>query len=240
MNSFLFVGLPYASVVVMLVGSIYVYLGRGYKVSSLSTQLLEGGVLSKGANLFHFGIAFLFFGHLCAFLFPFSVIAVDASQVRLLILEVSAFGFGLSALCGLSILIYRRLTNPRIRAVTSKADVVVFAILLVQIVSGLLVAYFNRWGSAWFSATLTPYLRSLLTLDPNTKAVDLMPLTVKLHVVSAFVLIGVIPFTRFMHFLVFPIGYLLRRPQVVIWNRDPRKRRASRSVLGDGVRSLNN
>ncbi|MEZ5068820.1 MAG: respiratory nitrate reductase subunit gamma [Bacteroidia bacterium] len=31
--------------------------------------------------------------------------------------------------------------------------------------------------------------------------------SLKVHVVSAFALIGIIPFTRFMHFLVYPLDY---------------------------------
>jgi len=36
-------------------------------------------------------------------------------------------------------------------------------------------------------------------------------------VISAFVIIGIFPFTRFVHFLVAPIDYIWRSHQVVIW-----------------------
>jgi nitrate reductase gamma subunit len=44
-----------------------------------------------------------------------------------------------------------------------------------------------------------------------------MPLTVKLHVVGLWALLGVFPFTRLVHVLVIPNPYLWRRPQVVRW-----------------------
>ncbi|MBT3174919.1 MAG: respiratory nitrate reductase subunit gamma [Lentimicrobiaceae bacterium] len=238
-NNFFFIGLPYAALVIMLVGSIFRYTNFGYKVSSLSSQFLEGRELFYGSRPFHWGIIFLFFGHLVAFLFPRSVLAWNSIPVRLIILEVSAFGFGLAALFGLTMLIIRRLKNRRLLVVTSKMDAFVYVILLVQIITGLLVAYTARWGSAWFPAVLTPYLKSLFVFNPDITAVSSMPLLVKIHVISAFILIGMIPFTRFMHFLVYPFAYFFRRYQYVIWNWDRKKIRSSRKLV-NGVRSKNN
>ncbi len=238
-NYFFFIGLPYAVIVIFLVGSIFRYMNFGFKVSSLSSQFLESRELFYGSRPFHWGLMFLFFGHLVAFLFPRSVIAWNSIPVRLVILEVVAFGFGISALVGLALLILRRLKHKRLLMVTTKMDAFVYAILLTQIVSGLWVAYFARWGSAWFPTVLTPYLKSLFLLSPDIAAVSALPLSIKIHIVSAFALIGMIPFTRFMHFLVYPFPYLFRRYQYVIWNWDRKKIRSSRKLV-NGVRSKNN
>lgn len=238
-NYFFFIGVPYAAMVIMLVGSIFRYMNFGFKVSSLSSQFLEGRDLFYGSRPFHWGLMFLFFGHLVAFLFPRSVIAWNSIPVRLVILEVVAFGFGIMALVGLGLLILRRLKHRRLLMVTTKMDAFVYIILLTQIVSGLWVAYFVRWGSAWFPTVLTPYLKSLLLLNPDIAAVSALPLSIKIHIVSAFVLIGMIPFTRFMHFLVYPFPYFWRRYQYVIWNWDRKKIRSSRKLV-NGVRSKNN
>jgi nitrate reductase gamma subunit len=238
-NNFFFIGLPYAAMVIMLVGSIMRYMNFGFKISSLSSQFLEGKELFYGSRPFHWGLIFLFFGHLVAFLFPRSVIAWNSIPVRLLILEVSALGFGLSALFGLTMLVIRRAKNRRLIMVTSKMDVFVYVILFTQIVSGLWVAYFVRWGSAWFPTVLTPYLKSIFLFDPDITAIAALPLSVKIHIVSAFTLIGIIPFTRFMHFLVYPFTYFYRNYQYVIWNWDRKQIRSSRKLV-NGVRSKNN
>ncbi len=154
-NILLFAVLPYAALAIFLVGSIYRYKKRGFSVSSISSQFLEGKKLFWGSQPFHWGLFILFFGHLIAFLFPSAVLAWNGQPLRLLILEIAAFAFGLSALLGLILLIFRRLTNRRVQIVTSKMDLVVYAILLTQIISGLLVAYHSRWGSSWFAAFLT-------------------------------------------------------------------------------------
>ena len=238
-NYFFFIGVPYVAIVIMLVGSIFRYTNFGFKVSSLSSQFLESRELFYGSRPFHWGIIFLFFGHLVAFLFPRSVVLWDSVVVRLLILEIVAFGFGIATLFGLGMLIIRRLKHRRLLMVTTKMDAFVYVILLTQVISGLWVAYFARWGSAWFPTVLTPYLKSLFVLDPDITAVAALPLSIKIHIVSAFTLIGMIPFTRFMHFLVYPFTYFYRPYQYVIWNWDRKKIRTSRKLV-NGVRSKNN
>lgn len=236
---FFFIGLPYAALIIMIIGSASRYFNFGFKVSSLSSQFLEGRQLFYGSQPFHWGLSFLFFGHLIGFLFPRSVLAWNSVPFRLIILEISAFGFGILALVGLVLLIFRRILNKRLHMVTSIMDVVVYVILTVQIITGLWIAFFFRWGSSWFASVLTPYLNSVLTLNPDIKAVSELPLMIKIHMVSAFTMIAVIPYTRFMHFLVFPISYLWRNYQYVIWNWDRKKIRKS-TELYPGVKSKNN
>lgn len=239
-NYLLFIALPYVSLAVFLIGSIYRYKNKGFQVSSLSSQFLEGRKLFWGSQPFHWGILFLFFGHLIGFLFPSSVMAWNGQPARLLILEMAAFAFGLSALFGVIMFVRRRLTEKRVQMVTTKMDIVVYLILLVQIVSGLWVAYFNRWGSSWFASFLTPYLRSIFVFDPQMDAIaSVNSLSIKIHVVSAFVLIGVIPFTRFIHFLVYPIDYTWRSYQQVIWNWNRKHIRTSRNH-SEGEKAKNN
>ena len=239
MQNFLFIGLPYASLLIMLIGSIYKYKTRENSFTTVSSQFLEANTLYRGVRLFHWGILSLFFGHLFAFLFPATVLAWSGHTMRLLIIEMSSFGFGLTALYGIIILIYRRLKYDRIKVATSKADVAVYGILLVQIISGLWVAYFSRWGSSWFASSITPYLRSLIFLDPDTSAIIMMPLAVKIHIVSAFSIVGMIAFTRFVHFLVYPFQYFVRSEQRVIWNWDRKEIRRSVNYFF-GRRSKNN
>ncbi|MFQ5679968.1 MAG: respiratory nitrate reductase subunit gamma [Gemmatimonadota bacterium] len=221
-NVLLFAVLPYLALFVCLVGTIYRYRRRGFTVSSLSSQFLEGRRLFWGSVPFHLGILALLAGHLLAFLVPDAVLAWNRVPVRLLLLEVSGFAFGLCVLYGLGALLLRRVTNPRIRAVTTPMDLVLEGVLLAQIVLGLWTAFGYRWGSSWFAADLTPYLWSLLRLSPDTAAVAAMPWVVQAHVAGAFVLVLLVPFTRLVHVLVAPLHYLVRPYQRVIWNWDPR------------------
>lgn len=237
-NNFFFIGLPYAALVILLVGSIFRYTRFGFKVSSLSSQFLEGRELFFGSRPFHWGILFLFFGHATAFLFPRAVIAWGTVPVRLVILEVTALGFAILAAFGMIMLIIRRFKNKRILAVTSKMDVFVYVMLITQVGSGIWLALSDRWGSVWFASVLTPYLKSIFVFNPDIAAVTAMPLVVQIHIISAFIFIGMIPFTRFIHFLVYPFIYIWRPYIYVIWNWDRKEIRNSRKLV-NGVRSKN-
>lgn len=218
LNQLIFGVFPYLALVIFLIGSIYRYMNRGFQVSSLSSEFLERKKLFWGSQPFHWGLLVLFFGHLIAFLFPRAVLAWNGEPWRLIILEISSFVFGLSALIGLVLLIRRRLQSDRVLVVTNKMDMLVYTTLLVQIVSGLYIAYFSRWGSSWFASTLTPYLQSIFAFNPDIGAVSVMPWMVQIHIFSAFFIVAIIPFTRYMHFLVAPIDYIWRGYQLVIWN----------------------
>ncbi|MBK6730122.1 MAG: respiratory nitrate reductase subunit gamma [Bacteroidetes bacterium] len=228
-DSVLLIALPYVALVVFLVGTIYRYKYKKFQVSSLSTQFLENRRLFWGSVPFHWGILFIFFGHLIAFCFPASVLAWNSQPVRLLILEISAFIFGISMLVGLTNLFIRRYTQPRLKPVTNYMDLVIYGLLFFQIIIGLWVAYNFRWGSSWFSTLLTPYLYSIFTFNPDITAVAPLPLAVKLHIVGAFLIIGIIPFSRLIHFLVLPLNYLWRPYQQVIWNWSRKKVRYPRT-----------
>ena len=228
LNTFMFSVFPYLAFLIFIIGSIYRYKKRGFQVSSLSTQFLEGKKLFWGSQPFHWGLLISFFGHLIAFLFPRTLMAWNGEPVRLLILETTAFVFGLSAFIGLVLLIKRRLSTKRLYVVANKMDMLVYVTLFVQITSGISIAFFERWATSWFAGVLTPYLRSVFAFDPDIAAVSAMPWLVQLHIISAFFIIAIIPFTRFMHFLVAPIDYIWRDYQLVIWNWNKKNIRNSK------------
>ena len=227
LNNILFVVFPYVAIVVFVIGLAYRYTRRSFTISSLSSQFLEGRELFWGSVPFHIGLLVLFFGHLVAFLLPQAMLAWNQVPVRLLVLEVSGLVFGITVLFGLLALMYRRFTNARVRAVTTRMDIFIELLLLAQVVLGVWVALGFRWGSTWFATDLSPYLWSIVLLAPETAAVYAMPWIVKLHVVGAFVILFAIPFTRLAHVIVAPLHYIVRPYQQVIWDwnrktiRDP-------------------
>jgi len=227
LDHFFFSIYPYVVIVIFLVGSIYRYNQKGFQVSSLSAQFLEGRQGFWGTVPFHWGILMIFLGHMVAFLVPSGVLAWNSDPVRLVIHEGLAFTFAVALLVGLIGLILRRLLNPRLRAVTSRMDLFVEFVLLLQIILGCWIALGYRWGSSWFAADLSPYLWSIIKLDPQPAAVAAMPLVIKAHIVVAFSIFLIFPFTRLIHMLVAPFHYIWRPYQVVIWNWDRKRIRQS-------------
>lgn len=218
LDYFLFTAFPYVAIAVFIIGSIYRYRRKGYKVSSLSAQFLEGKQGFWGTVPFHFGILVVFLGHLLAFLFPAGVLAWNSNPVRLIVHEGIGFTFAVALLVGLVILMIRRLTHPRLQAVNTRMDLFVELVLLAQIVLGCWIALGYRWGSSWFAADLSPYLWSILKLNPQPEAVVAMPWVIKAHIIGAFSIFLIFPFTRLIHILVAPFHYIWRPYQVVIWN----------------------
>jgi len=217
---FWFAILPYVAVVLFLVVTIQRYRQRKYTYSSLSSQFLENKSHFWGSVPFHYGILTVLAIHLLALLLPRGVLAWNRVPLRLAILEVTGLAFAVLTLVGLVNLLARRLGDRLTRRVTTMGDWVVFLLLFVQVISGIGVALFHAWGSSWFATSASPWLWSLATLAPDVSLVAGLPWLVKLHVICAFVLIAVFPFTRLVHVLVLPNPYLWRKTQVVRWNWD--------------------
>jgi len=215
----LFAVLPYISIVLFLFVSIQRYRHDPFTFSSLSSQFLESRKLFWGSVPFHVGILTLFLGHLIGFMFPRQVVIWNSVPVRLFILESTALAAAVLCLVGIIGLIVRRASNSRLRHTTTVTDIVVYVLLLFQIVTGMWVALGLRWGSAWYTQTLVPYLWSLARLQPDIQRVVELGLLARLHVIGAFVLIAAFSFTRLVHALVAPVPYLWRPLQLVIWNR---------------------
>lgn len=217
LDTLLFVVLPYVALFTFFLLTIHRYRTHRFSYSSLSSQLLENQDHFWALVPFHYGILVVLGGHVVAFLIPRQILLWNSHPLRLYILELTALVFGLMTLIGFLAGIVRRLTFPKLRVVTSRMDWVLFSLLLVQFGSGVYIAVFHGWGSSWFAASAAPYLWSLVKLNPDSSYIVAMPLAFKLHLVNAWVLIGLVPFTRLVHILVVPNPYLWRKPQVVRW-----------------------
>jgi nitrate reductase gamma subunit len=217
LDVFLFGALPYVAMTVFFIVTIQRYRQDSFTYSSLSSQFLENRQHFWSLVPFHYGLLVVLAGHVVAFLIPRSILAWNARPMRLYVLEVTALICGILTVVGLVMALTRRSRSNKVRGVTTTSDWVLYAILLFQVTTGVLMAVFVGWGSSWFAAAVSPYLWSLVKLQPEINFVIGMPWLVKLHIVSAWVLIGFFPFTRLVHVLVVPNQYLWRRMQVVRW-----------------------
>jgi nitrate reductase gamma subunit len=192
-----------------------------FSVSSLSSQLLESRKLYWGSIPFHWGLSLILLGHLFALIVPRGLELWNGAPLRLYLLEITGLALALWAGFGLSVLIYRRLSNARIRRVTSPMDLVVLGVIALQIVSGVWIAIGYRWGSYWGTSVFVPYVRSLLTFRPDPAYVEPLPWVLKIHVLSFFAFLAVFPFSRLVHIITLPLQYLFRPWQKVTANRHP-------------------
>lgn len=217
LDLFLFAVLPYAVFLTFFIFTIHRYRAETFTYSSLSSQFLENRSHFWGSVPLHFGILTVLAGHVVAFLVPGQILLWNSKPLRLYILEITALIFGILAVVGFVSAAVRRYADTKVRVVTSLFDWFIFALLILQVGSGVYIAVFHPWGSSWFASTATPYLWSLLKFNPDISFVAAMPFAVKLHIVGFYLLIGLFPFTRLVHILVVPNPYLWRKPQVVRW-----------------------
>jgi nitrate reductase gamma subunit len=217
LNVFLFVVLPYVALVLLLFVTPYRYFSNRLTWSAYSTQFLEQKALYWGSIPWHYGILPVLIAHLLGVIAPGPMKAILANRQTLILLESVGLGLGLFALFGCLVLMVRRARTPLLKPVTSVADWVLLFLLAVQVATGVYLGLFMRWGSQWYLHTAVPYFHSLLVFNPQIGYVADFPLLFKLHAAGAFLIIALLPFTKLVHLLFLPIGFLMDPPILYRW-----------------------
>ncbi|HSR98688.1 MAG TPA: respiratory nitrate reductase subunit gamma [Kofleriaceae bacterium] len=194
----LFLAFPYAALLVLLVGiGLRLAMSRrdpegARAAGSAAWKMFSGG------TLWRVGLAVTFALHLLGLLIPRSILAWNGVPVRLYLLEDGGFLLGVVALIGwVKIMrqhIGKTVASPR-ATLQEIADCVLLSLFCMALVSGLVVAILYRWGSSWSAGTLAPYMASLARGAPATHLIEDMPFLVRLHVLSWFAIIALVPFT---------------------------------------------
>jgi len=60
--------------------------------------------------------------------------------------------------------------------------------------------------------TIAPWIRSILTLQPDPALMAAVPFKYKVHILAALALLAFSPFTRLVHIWSVPLFYIFRRP----------------------------
>ena len=217
---FLFQVYPYVCLTVFVLGSLFRFDRDQYTWKSDSSQLLRAGLLRWGSNLFHFGILFLFFGHLVGLFTPHAVYGVFMSAGSKQMLAVVAGGIaGTLCFVGLSMLLYRRVFDPRIRLTSHATDIAVLVVLWVQLVVGLITLPFS-WHHADGSVMLilADWAQRIVTLRPvDATVLATLPWPYLFHIVFGMTIFLLFPFSRLVHVWsgFAAVAFLFRPHQIV-------------------------
>ena len=220
LHGFLFQVYPYICFTVFLVGSLIRFDQNQYSWKSDSSQMLRAGTLRWGSNLFHFGILFLFFGHLVGLFTPHGLYGLFMSAATKQMLAVVAGGVaGFVCFVGLSLLLHRRVFDARIRLTSHPTDIAVLVVLWVQLVVGLITLPFS-WQHADGSVmlVLADWAQRIVTLRPvDSTALASLPWPYLFHVVFGMTIFLLFPFSRLVHVWsgFASLSYLFRPYQVV-------------------------
>lgn len=232
LNGFLFGIYPYLCLAILLLGSLIRFDREPYTWKSDSSQILRKQELRLGSNLFHYGVLVVIAGHFLGFLMPDWAIdwLLSPSQHQLLAMLGGGVA-GAIAIVGLSILIHRRLADPRIRRNSRKWDIAVVLMLWLQLALGLLTVPLSaqHMDGAMFG-TLVSYVKGIVTFRGDVAALMFgVPLIYRLHILLGFTIFLISPFTRMVHIWsgAGALAYLFRPYQIVRSARSPRARKVS-------------
>lgn len=223
MNTLLWVVVPYLSIAVLVTGLLWRYRYDKFGWTTRSSQLYETAVLRWGSPLFHYGILLVFLGHVGGLLIPESwtnAVGITEHDYHLAAVFLGTVS-GLSTIIGLAVLIARRRLVGPVFTVTTRNDKSMYVVLFGVILIGLTVTiYANALGGGYdYRQTISPWLRSLLMFDPKPQLMTTVPWTFQSHILAAFLLFAIWPFTRLVHAFSAPIGYATR-PYIVYRSRD--------------------
>lgn len=219
LNFMLFGVYPYVALAICLIGSWARFDLSQYTWKTGSSQMLSNKGMRVASNMFHVGVLFILAGHFVGLLTPPSVYHhVISTENKQLLAMVSGGVFGVVCLIGLLMLIYRRMTEPRVRASSSPSDILILWVLLAQLLLGLLTIVASTQhldGSVMI--LLGSWAQSIVTLQPAVAAESMAPVSLvyKLHVFLGLTLFVLFPFTRLVHIVSAPVWYLGRRYQIV-------------------------
>ncbi|MCK2042700.1 MULTISPECIES: respiratory nitrate reductase subunit gamma [Chromohalobacter] len=218
LNELLFGLYPYVAGTIFLAGSLLRFDHGQYTWKTGSSQMLSKRQMRLASNLFHIGILVIFFGHLVGLLTPHWVYApfISAGSKQIIAIIVGGIA-GLMCLTGGAMLLHRRLTNPRVRATSSRADIVILALLVAQVSLGLLTiipAMGHLDGGAMLE--LAEWAQSIVFFKGGAaEHLAEIGLVYKLHILLGLTIVLVFPFTRLVHVWSAPLGYIGRRYQIV-------------------------
>ncbi|MGP9801493.1 respiratory nitrate reductase subunit gamma [Rheinheimera sp. NSM] len=220
LNLFAFGIYPYIAIAIMVIGSWIRYDREQYSWKTSSSQLLESKQLRKGSIAFHIGVLGIFLGHFFGLLMPKEIwyLFGITTQLKQLIAIGAGGLFGLICFYGLTVLIKRRLFNPRIRATSNPMDIAILFLLYAQLILGLLSIFVSMGHldgaemlklMAWAQNTVT--FNSVAAAE----AISGVHWIFKLHVFLGMTLFVVFPFSRLVHMLSAPVQYVRRQHQIV-------------------------
>ncbi len=220
LHTFVFVVYPYICLGVFLMGSLARFDRDQYTWKSDSSQMLRARQLRIGSNLFHAGILFLFFGHLFGQLTPHSVYELFMTAAQKQMLAIVAGGIaGLVCFVGLSMLLHRRLFDPRIRLTSHRTDLAILIILWVQLALGLatLPASYAHASDPKTMITLATYLQGIATFRPDPSLIAGIEWHFMAHMLLGMTIFLLFPFSRLVHVWsgFASIAYLFRPYQLV-------------------------
>ena len=165
--------------------------------------------------MFHLGFLMVMGGHVVGLLVPKDVTEMLGVSQHMYHLGATYLGTfaAVMTILGLAGLIYRRVVIKSVRLATTRNDLVMYCFLIVPVLLGSAATVLNQLADAHgydYRETISPWFRSIFMLRPRAELMADVPLAFKLHIVAGLLLFAIWPFTRLVHAVSPPVGYVTR------------------------------
>jgi nitrate reductase gamma subunit len=220
LHNFIFGAYPYLAGTIFILGSWIRFDREQYTWKADSSQLLSNKNMRMASNLFHVGILGIFFGHMFGMLLPHAWWQMIATDVQHQWIAIYAGGvFGIMCLIGAIMLFWRRISNPKVKAVSRTRDTFIIGWLLVTVTLGLSTIFVSSGHAAHGDVSsmiaLTEWVKSIATLSVDSSLIQNVSLIFKIHIFFGMTVFLVFPFTRLVHVWSIPLNYITRPYQIV-------------------------
>lgn len=230
LDTFLWVIIPYLALAVFVLGHIWRFRRDRFGWTTRSSQMYESKLLKIGSPLFHYGIIFVFLGHVVGLGIPkswTSAVGVTDHMYHFMAITVG-LGAAAATVGGLALLIYRRRTNKRVFGATTRLDKLMYLMLAIVILAGVYSTIFDSaLGGYDYREGVSVWFRQFWMFQPDIALMTAAPIGFKVHVLSAILIFALWPFTRLVHVFAAPIGYITR-PYIIYRSKDAQRQPARR------------
>lgn len=218
----LWIIIPYVAIAMFAFGHWWRYRYDKFGWTTRSSQLYERRLLRIGSPLFHFGILLVIAGHVFGILVPqaaTSAVGISETAYHAMAVALGSVS-GFMTLAGLAILIYRRRMTGPVFSATTRNDKAMYVLLAATLLAGLSTTVLGNLLRHPYDYRLSvaPYFRSIFYAHPDVSLITAAPIGFQIHVMLAWVLFAMWPFTRLVHVFSAPVGYLTR-PYIVYRSR---------------------
>lgn len=212
----LWVVFPYVCLAIFVLGHVWRYRYDKFGWTTRSSQLYESRLLRWGSPLFHFGILFVFAGHVMGLGIPKTWTRALGMSDDVYHLMAGSAGVlaGIAAFVGMVLLIYRRRTVGPVFSATTRMDKLMYLVLGIVVSLGMFTTvWYSVLGKAGhydYREGVSIWFRGIFRFSLHPELMVDAPIGFQLHAIAAFAIFALWPFTRLVHVFSVPLGYVFR------------------------------
>ncbi|WP_213407204.1 respiratory nitrate reductase subunit gamma [Staphylococcus pettenkoferi] len=214
LNQLIWVILPYLCMAIFVIGHAARFKYDQYSWTAKSSEFIEKKQLKWGSLLFHLGVIPVAGGHFVGLVIPASWLSGIGINNHIYHIGAVYIGsiFGIMTLIGMLMLTFRRVTRTNVRKLSTASDIIVNFMLLCIVILGCYATLVTNATTPDFDyrQTIAIWFRGLFTLTPDASLMTTVPLAFKMHIILAFLIFALWPFTRLVHVWSVPITYVSR------------------------------